>query len=324
MRLRAVHRDAKAHESVGEWLSDWEDVMRDDKAQLRARCGEWASRRGFRAEFSTGFLDVVEGVDGRDIVDCYELWVRLSHLAHRGAGVVAAQHTRAPSLVAPGLYLGGALAANARHTLRALGVVDVLNCTDDLEDAHADAPELTFRRLPAKDVPGENLARHFDDASEFLGARGSEAFGASGGEGAEAAARAEEGAEGSSSSERLSSGALGAAPRGAALVHCFEGKSRSATIVAQHLVRVRREPLRVVLAEMKKAHPDAKPNEGFVRLLAAFEEAQLGSRSVDVEKRRGVSSKPQIRSCPKCGAKCGISAQSVTVHIKKMHPGMGK
>ena len=61
-----------------------------------------------------------------------------------------------------------------------------------------------------------------------------------------------------------------------------------------------------------------------MRLLAAFEEAQLGSRSVDVEKRRGVSSKPQIRSCPKCGAKCGISAQSVTVHIKKMHPGMGK
>ena len=45
---------------------------------------------------------------------------------------------------------------------------------------------------------------------------------------------------------------------------------------------------------------------------------------MDVEKRRGVSSKPQIRSCPKCGAKCGISAQSVTVHIKKMHPGMGK
>ena len=327
MRLRAVHRDAKAHEGVGEWLADWEDVMRDDKAQLRARCGEWASRRGFRAEFSTGFLDVVEGVDGRDIVDCYELWVRLSHLAHRGAGVVAAQHTRAPSLVAPGLYLGGALAANARHTLRALGVVDVLNCTDDLEDAHADAPELTFRRLPAKDVPGENLARHFDDASEFLGARGSDAFGAS--KGAEAAARAEERVEGSSegSAERSSSSegsSSGAAPRGAALVHCFEGKSRSATIVAQHLVRVRREPLRTVLAGMKKAHPDAKPNDGFVRLLAAFEEAQLGSRSVDVEKRRGVSSKPQIRSCPKCGAKCGISAQSVTVHIKKMHPGMGK
>ena len=135
MRLRAVHRDAKAHEGVGEWLADWEDVMRDDKAQLRARCGDGRRVAASALEFSTGFLDVVEGVDARDIVDCYELWVRLSHLAHRGAGVVAAQHTRAPSLVAPGLYLGGALAANARHTLKALGVVDVLNCTDDLEDA---------------------------------------------------------------------------------------------------------------------------------------------------------------------------------------------
>jgi hypothetical protein len=45
--------------------------MKDDKAQLRQRCGEWARRRGL-GNMDTGFLD---GTTGRDIVDCYELWV---------------------------------------------------------------------------------------------------------------------------------------------------------------------------------------------------------------------------------------------------------
>ena len=40
----------------------------------------------------TGFLD---GTTGRDIVDCYELWVRLSHLTHRSeAG--GAHHSSPP------------------------------------------------------------------------------------------------------------------------------------------------------------------------------------------------------------------------------------
>jgi atypical dual specificity phosphatase len=46
----------------------------------------------------TGFLD---STTGRDIVDCYELWVRLSHLTHRGEAIVAAGDTTAPSLVHP-------------------------------------------------------------------------------------------------------------------------------------------------------------------------------------------------------------------------------
>ena len=177
--------------------------------------------------------------------------------------------------------LGGALAANALHTLKALGVTQVLNCTDDLADAHPDA--FSFSRVAAKDVKEENLSAHFDDASAFI------------------------------------SEALESDPNAAVLVHCFEGKSRSATIVAQHIVRTTRRSLRETLDELKRAHPDAKPNEGFVKLLMRFEKETLGTQSVVAKK----STRPTMRSCPKCGVKCGLSAQSVTVHIKKAHPGMG-
>ena len=278
MRLRKVQKDAKGDEGVSEWLVDWEDVMRDDKATLKTRCGEWARRRGLDGGMHTGFLDVSTG---RDIVDCYELWVRLQHLSRRGADIVAAGNTLAPSLVAPRIFLGGALAANARHTLEALGVTHVLNCTDDVADAHPDA--FTFARVSAKDIKEEDLSAHFDDASAFI------------------------------------SEALASDPDAAVLVHCFEGKSRSATVVAQHVVRTTRRSLRETLDEMTRAHPDTKPNEGFVKLLARFEKETLGSQSVVVKK----STRPTMRRCPKCGVACGLSAQSVTVHIKKAHPGMG-
>jgi hypothetical protein len=35
MRLRGVQRDARADNGVSQWLVDWEDVLKDDKASLR-------------------------------------------------------------------------------------------------------------------------------------------------------------------------------------------------------------------------------------------------------------------------------------------------
>lgn len=282
MKLRKAQKEAKGSEAMGEWLVDWEDVMRDDKAQLKVRCGEWAARRGLNADMHTGFLDCSTG---RDIVDCYELWVRLSHLIHRGAGIVQASETRCASEVGDRLFLGGALAANAAHTLKALGVTHVLNCTDDLEDAHVGSFE--YHRLPAKDVAEENLSVHFESANAFI------------------------------------AGAL-SDPANSVLVHCFEGKSRSATIVAQYLMESTRANLSDTLKGMKAAHPDTKPNEGFMRLLMAKEKALFGleESSVSEKKVRG-RGKPQMRSCPKCGARCGLSAESVKLHIKKAHPTMG-
>ena len=106
----------------------------------------------------------------------------------------------------------------------ALGVTHVLNCTDDLEDAHVGSFE--YHRLPAKDVAQEDLSVHFEGANAFI------------------------------------RGAL-SDPANSVLVHCFEGKSRSATIVAQYLMESTRANLSDTLKGMKAAHPDTKPNEGF-------------------------------------------------------------
>ena len=142
MKLRKAQKEAKGSEAMGEWLVDWEDVMRDDKAQLKVRCGEWAARRGLNADMHTGFLDCSTG---RDIVDCYELWVRLSHLIHRGAGIAAASETRCASLVGERLFLGGALVANAGHTLRALGVTHVLNTAEGQQSGTVDTNEKFYK-----------------------------------------------------------------------------------------------------------------------------------------------------------------------------------
>ena len=112
--------------------------------------------------------------------------------------------------MSPRLYIGGALAANAAHTLRELGITHVLNCTDDLPDAHEDAG-FVFGRVKAKDVTAEDLSLHFAAASDFI------------------------------SSAML-------APDASVLVHCFEGKSRSATIVAQYVMETTKTSLRDVLA----------------------------------------------------------------------------
>jgi protein-tyrosine phosphatase len=106
-------------------------------------------------------------------------------------------------------------------------------------------------------------------------------------------------------------------PTNSVLVHCFEGKSRSATILCQYIMDTTKTSLKDVLGAMKAAHADTKPNDGFMQLLMRRERELFGSQSVQHK-----STRPEPRSCPKCDAKCGLSAESVRVHIKKNHPGM--
>ena len=53
------------------------------------------------------------------------------------------------------------------------------------------------------------------------------------------------------------------------MVHCFEGKSRSAAVVAHFLMRGRQMRLTEAMAAIVAARGVAKPNAGFMRQLWA-------------------------------------------------------
>ena len=352
MRLRSVQRDARASSEVDEWLRSWSTLARREKAKLRSMLADWSARRlrarrGSEApaeetpdatgsatsnartrtdfeytNFECAFLDVTEHqrTSGRDVVDLYELWARVSRLSERALRVFETASTRRPSKIAPGIFLGGALEANAKHTLLSLGITHVLNCAKD-EIPH-DAHEGTFVYEGVRgirDVSSRGNAdafrKTFAKISAFL----------------DSATKTK--SETSRDSDDVSDDDV--AESGGVLVHCFEGKSRSATAAAQHLIRTSR--FRSTAAQVMKAiaakRADARPNAWFAKALEAF--ANEGARRVDDASPEPPSrddaddvafaarrEKPRARRCPKCGAPCGVSALSVQAHVRREHRDM--
>lgn len=338
MRLRSVQRDARASSEVDEWLRSWSTLARREKAKLRSMLADWSARRlprrgseapeeettdateatsnaRTRTDFECAFLDVTEQqrTSGRDVVDLYELWARVSRLSERALRVFETASTRRPSEIAPGIFLGGALEANAKHTLLSLGITHVLNCAKD-EIPH-DAHEGTFVYEGVRgirDVSSRENAdafrKTFAKISAFL----------------------------DSATSRLGDVSDDDAPTGGVLVHCFEGKSRSATAAAQHLIRTTPGSTAAqVMRSIAAKRADARPNAWFARALETF--ANEGARRVDgafcglTERLRddadGVAfaarrEKPRARRCPKCGAPCGVSALSVQAHVRREHRDM--
>ena len=363
MRLRSVQRDARASSEVDEWLRSWSTLARREKARLRSMLADWSARRLPRiskqpdpettdateatskfvnTNFECAFLDVTEQqrTSGRDVVDLYELWARVSRLSERALAVFETASTRRPSEIAPGIFLGGVLEANAKHTLLSLGITHVLNCAKD-EIPH-DAHEGTFvyegvrgiRDVSSREN-AEAFRKTFTKISAFLDA---------------ATETNDVGADVVNDDETRSHETKNTKNTketgGGVLVHCFEGKSRSATAVAQHLIRATpgstaaAETLRSIAA--KRA--DARPNFWFTKALEAFanesatvrvdgaslfqkESPESPERRESCDDADGVAfaarrEKPRARRCPKCGAPCGVSALSVRAHVRREHRDM--
>ena len=322
MRLRSVQRDARASSEVDEWLRSWSTLARREKGKVRAMLRDWAARHFRRhvtpdddvfpvkatsTSFSCAFLDVTETSRsrkaGRDVVDLYELWARVSRLSEKAVVMGETANTRRPPEIAPGLFLGGALEANAKHTLVSLGVTHVLNCAED-------------------EIPGET----HEGAFVYQGVRGVKDV------------SSRENAE----TFRAAFDAISAfvfSAREGVLVHCFEGKSRSATAAAQHLIRVTPGATATqVMARIAARKKDARPNAWFAKALETFAD----ERRVVKNKRFSSSpakdptdassggsfcfatrqEKPRARRCPKCGAPCGVSALAVQAHVRREHKDM--
>eukprot|EP00873_Tetraselmis_striata_P035140 jgi/Tetstr1/455404/TSEL_042236.t1 len=282
VKLRKAQRQAKLDDAFWESFSAAEGSLRTRLAELRAAVAEWLAASRAAAPLSTGFLDSSVG----PLVQAYELKVRVEHVLARLMAMTAlpapapAPPSTAPVPVAPGLCIGGVLVAGSLPDLRAAGVTHVLNAAGaQVEDYFPD--DFTYLRIDLDDTPeaATAMAGCFEASSNFIDAA-------------------------------LSSG-------GTVLVHCFEGRSRSATLLLAFLMARRGATLKDALAAVRAAHPPARPNPGFFAQLRELDVALHGRASLRPVTR---PAQPQAKVCPVCAKQVGISMSSLTAHLKRHHP----
>ncbi|KAF2311538.1 hypothetical protein GH714_024633 [Hevea brasiliensis] len=101
---------------------------------------------------------------------------------------------------------------------------------------------------------------------------------------------------------------------GRVLVHCFEGKSRSATLVLAYLMLKKNFTLLEAWNALRRVHRRAQPNDGFARSLLDLDRKLHGKVSMEWQQR-----KPTMKVCPICGKNAGLSTSSLKLHLQKSH-----
>uniref|UniRef100_A0A0D9V0M5 Uncharacterized protein n=1 Tax=Leersia perrieri TaxID=77586 RepID=A0A0D9V0M5_9ORYZ len=225
--------------------------------------------------FNTGFF---EGIDNSIAVDAYELKVRLEHILERISLISDAASTERPSQITDYLYIGGALAARSTFTLQHLGITHVLClCANEIGQAESQQPGLfDYRNFSINDDENADIIDVFQDASDFI-----------------------------DYVEHI---------HGKVLVHCFEGKSRSATVVLAYLMLRKKFTLLQAWNMLKKVHRRAHPNDGFAKVLLDLDKKLHGKISMEWQHRR-----PAMKVCPICGKNAGLSSSSLKLHLQKAH-----
>ncbi|KAJ3691831.1 hypothetical protein LUZ61_020995 [Rhynchospora tenuis] len=225
--------------------------------------------------FNTGFFD---GLDSNLAVDAYELKVRLEHILERITLISEAAGTERPSPVTSNLLIGGALAAKSIHTLQHLGITHILClCSNEIGQSDSQFPELfQYKNFSISDDEDADISNLFEEASDYI-------------------------------NYVENSG-------GKILVHCFEGKSRSATVVLAYLVLRKGYTLAKAWAMLKKTHRRAQPNDGFAKALLTLDKRVHGKVSMDWQQKR-----PEMKVCPICSKNVGLSTSSLKLHLQKSH-----
>ncbi|XP_057983167.1 dual specificity protein phosphatase PHS1-like isoform X2 [Malania oleifera] len=225
--------------------------------------------------FNTGFF---ECTDNNSVVDAYELKVRLEHTLERIALISDAANTEKPSSITSSLFIGGALAARSVYTLQHLGITHILClCSNEIGQSDSQYPNLfEYRNFSICDNEDTNIGNIFEEASDFI-----------------------------DHVERRG---------GRVLVHCFEGRSRSATLVIAYLMLRKNFTLLEAWNALKQVHRRAQPNDGFARILQDLDRKLHGKVSMEWQQR-----KPSMKVCPICGKNAGLSSSSLKLHLQKSH-----
>ncbi|GFZ17324.1 dual specificity protein phosphatase family protein [Actinidia rufa] len=222
--------------------------------------------------FNTGFF---EGSDNNSVVDAYELKVRLEHILERIALISDAANTEKPSAISDGLFIGGALAARSVYTLQHLGITHILClCSNEIGQSDSQYPELfEYRNFSICDDEDTNISNIFEESHDFI-----------------------------DHVEQTG---------GKVLVHCFEGRSRSATVVLAYLMLRKKLTLLEAWNKLKLVHRRAQPNDGFAKIL-------LGTRQeVAWEGFDGMATEEtDDESVPHLWKECGLE-HAMTMEIQK-------
>ncbi|XP_058786396.1 dual specificity protein phosphatase PHS1-like isoform X1 [Vicia villosa] len=225
--------------------------------------------------FNSGFF---EGSDSNTVVDAYELKIRLEHILERIALISEAANTERPSAITNCLFIGGALSARSIYTMQHLGITHILClCTNEIGQSDSQFPDLfTYKNFFVCDTENSNISLLFEEACDFI-----------------------------EDVERTGQGIL---------VHCFEGKSRSVTVVLAYLMLRKSFTLLEAWNAMKKVHRRAQPNDGFGKILQELDQKLHGKVSMEWRRRR-----PTMKVCPICGKNAGLSSSSLKLHLQKSH-----
>ncbi|KAG6903459.1 hypothetical protein C0995_005482 [Termitomyces sp. Mi166 len=134
------------------------------------------------------------------------------------------------------LFLGNILAARSTRSLTEHRITHILSVSNDPIPAELPESGLRHMRIPVEDVDYEDILIHLPSACQFI-------------------------------EQALRSG-------GNVLVHCFQGISRSATVVAAYLMWRRRINATEALEIVRAARHQIWPNPGFQEQLVLFELCQ--------------------------------------------------
>lgn len=134
------------------------------------------------------------------------------------------------------LFLGNILAAKSSRSLTERRITHILSVCNDQVPAELPQSGICHMRIPVEDVDYEDLLIHLPSACQFI-------------------------------EEALRGG-------GNVLVHCVQGISRSAAVVAAYLMWRRRVGVTEALEMVRAARDQIWPNPGFQEQLVLFELCQ--------------------------------------------------
>uniref|UniRef100_A0A4W5LUQ6 Dual specificity phosphatase 14 n=1 Tax=Hucho hucho TaxID=62062 RepID=A0A4W5LUQ6_9TELE len=142
--------------------------------------------------------------------------------------------------ITPNLFLSRGNVASNRSLLLSKGITCVVNATIELPNFNW--PHVEYVKVPLADMPHSPLSLYFDSIADKIHSVGRK--------------------------------------RGAVLVHCAAGVSRSASLCLAYLMKYHRVSLAEAHAWVKSRRPVIRPNGGFWRQLIDYERKLFGRNSV--------------------------------------------